>query len=104
MEKNEERIKVAMRCRPLISREEKAQEIIYIDKTRNEVIIRDPEDKKKKPVVFTYDFVYDKSSSQEHIYKECAEPIIEFLLKGFNCTIFAYGQTGTGKTFTMEGD
>lgn len=66
MEKNEERIKVAMRCRPLVSWEnkEEAQEIIYIDKTWNEVIIRDPSDKKKKPVVFTYDFVYDKESKQ----------------------------------------
>jgi hypothetical protein len=65
MDKNEERIKVAMRCRPLVTREKKdeAQEIIYIDKTRNELIIRDPSDKKKKPVVFTYDFVYDKEST-----------------------------------------
>ena len=30
-------------------------------------------------------------------------PIVEEVLEGFNCTIFAYGQTGTGKTFTMEG-
>ena len=93
MDKNEERIRVAMRCRPLVSKErdESQQEIIYIDKNRNELIIRDPTEKSKKPVVFTYDFVYDKDTLQETIYQECAHPIIEFLLKGFNCTIFAYG-------------
>ncbi len=31
------------------------------------------------------------------------KPIVEEVLEGYNCTIFAYGQTGTGKTFTMEG-
>lgn len=47
--------------------------------------------------------VYDKGNSQQEIYDECARPIVEAALQGFNCTIFAYGQTGTGKTFTMEG-
>ena len=44
MDKNEERIKVAMRCRPLVSREkvENQSEIIFIDKSRHEVIIKDP--------------------------------------------------------------
>lgn len=31
-------------------------------------------------------------------------PIVNEVLEGFNCTIFAYGQTGTGKTYTMEGE
>lgn len=38
------------------------------------------------------------------MYKTAVEPIIEEVLQGFNCTVFAYGQTGTGKTYTMEGD
>ena len=33
-----------------------------------------------------------------------AKPLVEEVINGFNCTIFAYGQTGTGKTFTMEGE
>jgi kinesin family protein 3/17 len=37
------------------------------------------------------------------VYNETARPIIEKVLAGYNGTIFAYGQTGTGKTFTMEG-
>jgi kinesin family protein 11 len=34
---------------------------------------------------------------------QVVHPIVEEVMKGFNCTIFAYGQTGTGKTYTMEG-
>jgi len=43
-------------------------------------------------------------SDQEQIYNEVVTPILDEVLTGYNCTIFAYGQTGTGKTFTMEGD
>lgn len=38
------------------------------------------------------------------VYNRVARPIVENVLEGYNGTIFAYGQTGTGKTFTMEGD
>lgn len=37
------------------------------------------------------------------VYNEIARPIVEKVLQGFNGTILAYGQTGTGKTYTMEG-
>jgi kinesin family protein 3/17 len=43
------------------------------------------------------------SAKQQDIYDETARPIVGAVLDGFNGTIFAYGQTGTGKTFTMEG-
>lgn len=38
------------------------------------------------------------------MYKSIVHPLIEEVLAGYNCTVFAYGQTGTGKTFTMEGE
>ena len=44
------------------------------------------------------------NSNQKEVYDSAAKPIIDSVLEGFNGTIFAYGQTGTGKTFTMEGD
>lgn len=47
--------------------------------------------------------VYGADSKQERVYKQAIVPIVQEVLDGFNCTIFAYGQTGTGKTFTMEG-
>ena len=42
--------------------------------------------------------------SQIDVYKSLVHPIISEVLAGYNCTVFAYGQTGTGKTFTMEGE
>ena len=44
------------------------------------------------------------NSKQHEVYDAVVSPYIEEVLAGFNCTIFAYGQTGTGKTFTMIGE
>ena len=46
--------------------------------------------------------MFDPETGQAKIYKMAIAPIVEEVLEGFNCTIFAYGQTGTGKTYTME--
>ncbi len=43
------------------------------------------------------------SSKQKDLYEQTARTLVDSVLEGFNGTIFAYGQTGTGKTFTMEG-
>jgi kinesin family protein 11 len=47
--------------------------------------------------------VFGPKAQQRSIYDQAIAPIVEEVLEGFNCTVFAYGQTGTGKTFTMEG-
>ena len=44
------------------------------------------------------------SSKQKDVYEQTVRPLVDSVLEGFNGTIFAYGQTGTGKTFTMEGN
>lgn len=46
--------------------------------------------------------VFGQDAGQERLYEQSMFPIVEEVLEGFNCTIFAYGQTGTGKTYTME--
>ena len=46
--------------------------------------------------------VFDPESGQAKLYKMAIAPIVEEVLEGFNCTIYAYGPTGTGKTYTME--
>ena len=79
------------------------EEIIYIDGPKGEVYLRDPEAPNEKPRMFTFDFTFDKSSSQKVIFEKSAKDIVEFVIKGYNGTIFAYGQTGTGKTHTMQG-
>ena len=43
------------------------------------------------------------SSKQRDLYDETFRDLVESVLDGFNGTVFAYGQTGTGKTFTMQG-
>ena len=52
---------------------------------------------------FTFDAVFAPTCKQSSVFEETALPIIESVLEGYNGTIFAYGQTGTGKTFTMQG-
>lgn len=52
---------------------------------------------------FSYDAVYDTDSLQQVVYDESAFPLVESVIEGYNGTIFAYGQTGCGKTHTMLG-
>jgi kinesin family protein 3/17 len=52
---------------------------------------------------FQYDAVYDWNSCQDDIHEETVRAPVTSVLDGFNGTIFAYGQTGTGETYTMEG-
>lgn len=55
-----------------------------------------------KPYVF--DRVFQSNTSQEQVYNACAQKIVKDVLEGYNGTIFAYGQTSSGKTHTMEGN
>lgn len=57
----------------------------------------------KAPKGFTFDATYDRDTVQKNFYDESCSNIIESVLEGFNGTIFAYGQTGCGKSFTMQG-
>ena len=77
--------------------------ILEIDPKRGVIEIANLLKPSEPSKVFTFDAVYDWNSKQADIYDETARPLVNFVLEGFNCTIFAYGQTGTGKTYTMEG-
>ncbi len=50
------------------------------------------------PKSFTFDSCFGVDSKQVDVYNETARPIVDSALEGFNGTIFAYGQTGTGKS------
>ena len=52
---------------------------------------------------FTFDAIFDMDSLQEDVYTISAKQAVQSVLEGYNSTIFCYGQTGTGKTYTMEG-
>ena len=53
---------------------------------------------------FQFQRVFNERSSQEEVYEIVAKHVVEEFLKGYNGTIFAYGQTASGKTYTMEGE
>ncbi|MCJ1471923.1 kinesin motor protein cin8 [Lambiella insularis] len=53
---------------------------------------------------YHFDKVFSPAADQAMIYEDVVTPLLEEMLQGYNCTIFAYGQTGTGKTYTMSGD
>lgn len=80
------------------------ENVVDVYPTRGVVEIFNPkEDDRSNGKMFTYDAVYDQSATQQDIYDESVYPLVSSVLEGFNGTIFAYGQTGTGKTYTMEG-
>ena len=74
---------------------------IRMFKNTGEVFVQKPGE--DVPKVFTFDSVYDWNSEQQEIFAETAYPVCENVIQGYNGTIFAYGQTGTGKTFTITG-
>ncbi|XP_050689036.1 kinesin-like protein KIF11-B [Eriocheir sinensis] len=97
-------IKVFVRVRPMnaLERASKSYNIVGCQGGREVVVKERPTDKFAK--TFTFDHVFGPDSKQIDVYKAVAKNSVEEVLSGFNCTIFAYGQTGTGKTFTMEGE
>ncbi|XP_036614714.1 kinesin-1 heavy chain isoform X2 [Trichosurus vulpecula] len=89
-------IKVMCRFRPL-NEAEMARGDKYVAKFQGEdtVIVA------SKP--YAFDRVFQSSTTQEQVYNDCAKKIVKDVLEGYNGTIFAYGQTSSGKTHTMEG-
>ncbi|CAH8306220.1 unnamed protein product [Eruca vesicaria subsp. sativa] len=88
-------IRVFCRVKPLDSKNMRAP---VASDTRN-VILKLTESKRK---TYNFDRVFQPDSSQDDVFLEI-EPVIKSVIDGYNACIFAYGQTGTGKTFTMEG-
>ncbi|XP_013144872.1 PREDICTED: kinesin-like protein Klp68D isoform X2 [Papilio polytes] len=95
-------VKVVVRCRPLSQKEknEGYEEVVRVWPERGAVQVYNPKGEDK---LFTYDAAYDCSADTQTIYDEMVRPLVASVLDGFNGCVFAYGQTGTGKTHTMEG-
>ncbi|KAK8458630.1 hypothetical protein SEVIR_3G409200v4 [Setaria viridis] len=95
-------IRVFCRCRPLNAEEiaEGASTAIDFESAKDgELIVKGHVSSKK---IFKFDSVFSPEEDQEKVFEKTA-PFATSVLDGFNVCIFAYGQTGTGKTFTMEG-
>ncbi|KAK6590664.1 kinesin-like boursin [Cryptosporidium xiaoi] len=111
IEENGVNVKVIVRCRPLTEQEKKDPNNFNILQTKidtKEVVVSQQTLGRKidsySTKLFSFDGVCGSFTSQRDLFKQYVVPIVDEVLLGFNCTIFAYGQTGTGKTYTMEGD
>ncbi|KAH7512183.1 hypothetical protein FEM48_Zijuj12G0063400 [Ziziphus jujuba var. spinosa] len=99
-------VQVLLRCRPFSDEElrNNAPQVVTCNEYHREVAVSQNIAGKHIDRVFTFDKVFGPSSQQKDLYEQAVIPIVNEVLEGFNCTIFAYGQTGTGKTYTMEGE
>ncbi|XP_078195050.1 kinesin-like protein KIF21A isoform X20 [Callithrix jacchus] len=93
---DESSVRVAVRIRPQLAKEKIEGCHICTSVTPGEPQVFLGKDK-----AFTFDYVFDIDSQQEQIYTQCIEKLIEGCFEGYNATVFAYGQTGAGKTYTM---
>ncbi|XP_076446385.1 chromosome-associated kinesin KIF4A-like isoform X13 [Babylonia areolata] len=91
-------VRVALRARPLIPREENegCQTCLWFHPDEPQVILG-------KDKAFTYDYVFSPSQNQQDVYNKSAQQLVKSIFEGYNATVLAYGQTGSGKTFSMGG-
>ncbi|KAL7076222.1 hypothetical protein ACQ4LE_004589 [Meloidogyne hapla] len=102
-----ENVKVSVRCRPLSKREKElgfVQPIVEVDYTGKSILVASSNGQSDLLKCYQFDEVFGPDSRQPDVYNSIARPVVENVLEGFNGTVFAYGQTGTGKTYTMSGD
>lgn len=99
-----ESIKVVVRVRPINSKQISlnCQTIVTADEGNNQITIVKP-DEPDHVKTFAYDSVFSDNSLQSNVYAKTAYQLVENVLQGYNGTIFAYGQTGCGKTHSMVG-
>ncbi|RYR03910.1 hypothetical protein Ahy_B06g083316 [Arachis hypogaea] len=99
-------VQVLLRCRPFSDDElrSNAPQVVTCNDYNREVAVSQNIAGKHIDRVFTFDKVFGPNARQQDLYDQAIIPIVNEVLEGFNCTIFAYGQTGTGKTYTMEGE
>jgi len=104
---NPGRVRVALRVRPQVELEIKEGHAVCTEvepETGKLFLRRNQWDED----IYQFDTVFGETSSQIRVYEAIAAPIVEGVLKGYNGTVMAYGQTGTGKTYTLgslgEGD
>lgn len=102
----ETNINVVVRCRGRSDREVRENSGVVVSvnglKGRSVELSMGPSALSNK--TYHFDKVFSPAADQAIIFDDVVKPILSEMLTGYNCTIFAYGQTGTGKTYTMSGD
>ena len=113
MKKGTYNILVCVRCRPLSSLEYQLSTYETIRIMDNKmVILMDPIEyngpntifkNRSREQTYAFDFAFDKYSTQNTVFEKSTKFLIEGVVNGYNATVFAYGATGAGKTYTMLG-
>ncbi|KAI9726881.1 MAG: kinesin motor protein cin8 [Chrysothrix sp. TS-e1954] len=102
----ETNINVVVRCRGRNDREVKENSgvVVQTDGVKGKTVELSMGVNAVSNKTYNFDRVFSPAADQGMVFDEVVAPILDQVLDGFNCTIFAYGQTGTGKTYTMSGD
>ncbi|KAK7199670.1 OSM3-like kinesin [Novymonas esmeraldas] len=97
-----ENIRVVIRCRDILPYEAERGDkaLVRLDLATNQVVVQHPVGDSD---VFAFDAVYNNSFTQRDIFLQEVQPLADAVLQGYNATVFAYGQSGSGKTHTMTG-
>lgn len=98
-------VQVVVRLRPLNEREKKHGTLPVISASTEQkvvTVIKGTGGRQARSQ-YAFDNVFTAFSTQEEVFSTTLKPVIKDVLQGFESTVFAYGQTGTGKTHTMEG-
>ncbi|KAI1378843.1 kinesin-domain-containing protein, partial [Hypoxylon crocopeplum] len=102
----ETNINVVVRCRGRNEREvrENSAVVVSTEGVKGKLVELSMGPSALSNKTYNFDRVFSQAADQSMLYDDVVKPILEEMLGGYNCTIFAYGQTGTGKTYTMSGD
>ncbi|KAH8682481.1 P-loop containing nucleoside triphosphate hydrolase protein [Xylariales sp. PMI_506] len=102
----ETNINVVVRCRGRNEREvrENSAVVVQTEGAKGKLVELSMGPNALSNKTYNFDRVFSPAADQGMLYDEVVKPILDEMLDGYNCTIFAYGQTGTGKTYTMSGD
>lgn len=94
-------VRVTIRVRPNVQTEIKEHCLKLVNEKT--IAIRDPKSIIEEEKQFAFDSIYTPNATQEDIFQNEVVPLIPLLLQGFNTTIFCYGITCSGKTYTIQG-
>jgi len=95
-------IKVVVRVRPAIERENELSKVVNVN--GNQVVVHATNCTRHRTISCKFDKVLGENATQEDAFAATIRDNVDHVLDGFNCTVMAYGQTGTGKTFTILGE
>lgn len=113
MKKGNSNILVAVRCRPLSIKEKQKQSQKSVKILDEKIIILQdisaakPEEAfrlaRSKEKTYAFDYAFDEQFGQQYIFERTTKFLIDGIMQGYNASVFAYGATGAGKTYTMLG-